>query len=78
MPNTTTHHPSSKKQHLTTQQTLQDLHMNSSDQFYKKQDVYNAIESIQRTQLGNLTLIQALLKELTASEKWYIAYTLDS
>ena len=41
-------------------------------------DVYNTIESIQHTQLENLTPIQALLKELTASEKWYIAYTVDS
>ena len=51
--------------------------MNNPGQFYKKQDVYNAIGSIQHDQLGNLTPIQALLKELTVSEKWYISYTVD-
>ena len=51
--------------------------MNNPGQFYKKQNVYNAIGSIQHGQLGNLTPIQALLKELTVSEKWYISYTVD-
>lgn len=66
-----------RKRHLTAQQTVTGLCIDNPSRFYKKQDIYNAIRYIWRTELGNLTPFQALLKELTTSEKWYIFYAVD-
>ena len=42
------------------------------------QDIYNAISTVRQQDLSLLTSLQALLKELQAFKKWYVAYEVDS
>ena len=66
-----------RQQSLTALQVAVGLRMDNPNRYFKKQDIYNTIQDIKREELGSLTPLQALLQELHASEKWYVAYQLD-
>lgn len=66
-----------RQRNPTTLQIAAGLRADNPAQFFKKQDIYNTIRDQQREELGPLTPLQALLQELQASEKWYVAYQLD-
>ena len=67
-----------RKRNLDVYQITAGLRMDNPDRFFKKQDIYNALGVIKRRDLSSLTPLQALLQRLEASEKWYIAYSMDA
>ena len=67
-----------RKRSLSVYQIMAGLCMDNPDRFFKKQDIYNAMRALKQRELGSLSPLQALLKRLEASEKWYIAYSVDA